>query len=302
MTTPTKKSPTGLPEWMTARCIITHLPAGAGHVSYQHPRPRHRCLLRTAKTSRSAGGAGTNKRMLALALRSGRRHAVCLRDLVRRRRGVFGRSGDRGPSLRRARQPSTLTGENVFAADTAADGTIYILGVDGSDNATLYTTDPAGGTTSIGAITLGAGVTGAKTSPLAPCWTPSAPATTLRSLNLVTLATADDSDRDNDDPPAPAVVPPPTPAPAPAPTPEPAPEPDTKELQEQVGSQQEREAVPEPLPEADALILPEPEQPGDPALITQPWVVVVMALAVLAVFGVVFGVVLRRERKLGANR
>ena len=37
-------------------------------------------------------------------------------------------------------------------------------------------------------------------------------------------------------------------------------------------------------------------------LITQPWVVVMMALAVLAVFGVVFGVVLGRERKLGANR
>ena len=82
------------------------------------------------------------------------------------------------------------------------------------------------------------------------------------------------------------------------PSEEPAPEPDKKEPQDQVGSKQK----PEPVPESDALILPEPEQPGDPALITQPWVVVMMALAVLAVFGVVFGVVLGRERKLGANR
>ena len=198
---------------------------------------------------------------------------------------------------------STLTGESVLAADTAADGTIYILGVDGSDNATLHTTDPAGATTSIGAITLGAGITVANFA-IGTLLDSERTSDDSEESESGDSGNSDDSDRDNDDPPAPAVVPPPTPAPAPAPapTPEPAPEPDTKEPQDQVGSQQKPEPVPEPVPESDALILPEPEQPGDPALITQPWVVVMMALAVLAVFGVVFGVVLRRERKLGANR
>ena len=195
----------------------------------------------------------------------------------------------------------TLTGENVFAADTAADGTIYVLGVDGSDNATLYTTDPAGATTSIGAITLGAGVTVANFA-IGTLLDSERTSDDSEESDSGDSGDSDDSDRDNDDPPAPAVVPPPAPAPAPVPTPEPAPEPDTKEPQDQVGSKQKPEPAPEPVLETDALILPEPEQPGDPALITQPWVVVMMALAVLAVFGVVFGVVLGRERKLGANR
>ncbi len=195
----------------------------------------------------------------------------------------------------------TLTGESVLAADTAADGTVYILGVDGSDNATLYTTDPAGATTSIGAITLGAWVTVANFA-IGTLLDSERTSDDSEESDSGDSGDSDDSDRDNDDPPAPAVVPPPAPAPAPVPTPEPAPEPDTKEPQDQVGSKQKPEPVPEPVPETDALILPEPEQPGDPALITQPWVVVMMALAVLAVFGVVFGVVLGRERKLGANR
>ena len=268
---------------------ITHLPAGESTFQIST------LDLATGVYSGSQDTdlAGTNKRVHALAAVDGTVYAF----VTNAEDAVYSVDPATGTLTQVRPATGTLTGENVFAADTAADGTIYILGVDGSDNATLYTTDPAGATTSIGAITLGAGVTVANF----------AIGTLLdseRTSDDSEESDSGDSDSNSDDSttPAPAPVPPPVPPPAPAPTPEPAPEPDTKEPQDQVGSKQKPEPVPEPVPETDALILPEPEQPGDPALITQPWVVVMMALAVLAVFGVVFGVVLGRERKLGANR
>ena len=143
--------PDGIARMDDGTVYITHLPAGESTFQIST------LDLATGVYSGSQDTdlAGTNKRVHALAAVDGTLYAF----VTSAEDAVYSVDPATG-SLTEARAATgTLTGENVFAADTAADGTIYILGVDGSDNATLYTTDPAGATTSIGAITLGAGVT-----------------------------------------------------------------------------------------------------------------------------------------------
>ena len=59
---------------------------------------------------------------------------------------------------------------------------------------------------------------------------------------------------------------------------------------------------PEPLPEPEPELEPEPVALEDPALFPLPWVVGMMALLVVALFGVFFWFATRRERQLRANR
>jgi len=109
-----------------------------------------------------------------------------------------------------------------------------------------------------------------------------------------------DSDSDEQDTPAPAVVPPPAPAPVPAPTPAPQPEPVEEPVQEEPLAPVTAE--PDPVPEPEPVLTAEPVAQEDPALFPVPWVVGMIALLVVVVFGLFFWFATRRERQLRANR
>ncbi len=203
-------------------------------------------------------------------------------------------------TLERAKGTGDLVGEAVLGADTAADGTIYILGFPDSEDAVLYTTDPNGSTTKVADITGLGGTEIAENLAIA----------TLLDSERVEDDSGDsgdsggssesDSDSDEQDTPAPAVVPPPAPAPVPAPTPAPQPEPVEEPVQEEPVAP--GTAEPDPVPEPEPVLTAEPVAQEDPALFPAPWVVAVLALLVVVVFGVFFWFATRRERQLRANR
>ncbi len=203
-------------------------------------------------------------------------------------------------TLERAKGTGDLVGEAVLGADTAADGTIYILGFPDSEDAVLYTTDPNGSTTKVADITGLGGTEIAENLAIA----------TLLDSKRVEDDSGDsgdsggssesDSDSDEQDTPAPAVVPPPAPAPVPAPTPAPQPEPVEEPVQEEPVAPVTAE--PDPVPEPEPVLTAEPVAQEDPALFPVPWVVGMIALLVVVVFGVFFWFATRRERQLRANR
>ena len=283
--------PDGIVRLDDGTTYLAHLPAGEAtwHISALD--------LATGEPSNSQEFdlSGVNKRVYALAAVDSTVYAF----LSGEEDAVYSVDPATGTLTAVSAASGALTGENVFGADTTADGTVYLLGVDGSDNGTLYTTDLAGTTTQVGTISLGTGVTAGNLA-----------IATLLDSERVEEDSGDsgdsgdssesDSDSDDEDTPAPAAVPPPAPAPVPAPTPAPAPEPQEDPVQEEPAAPVTAE--PEPLPEPEPVLEPEPVAQEDPALFPLPWVVGVLALLVVVVFALFFWFVTRRERQLRANR
>ena len=203
-------------------------------------------------------------------------------------------------TLERAKGTGDLVGEPVLGADTTADGTIYILGFPDSNVAALYTTEPAGSTTKVADITGLGGTEIAENLAIATLLDSERVEEDSEESGDSGGSSESDSDSDEEDTPAPAVVPPPAPAPVPAPTPAPQPEPVEEPVQEEPVAPVTAE--PEPVPEPEPVLTPEPVTQEDPALFPVPWVVGMIALLVVAVFGLFFWFATRRERQLRANR